>query len=437
LPFALCYLPSAIRHWRAAAALLLSSFILHPSSFLHAQNEEPPPPQRSGMRITFLPPPMEGTLSLGIYDKKGKLVRTLAREATEKDFIIGLNGLITFWDGKDDTGKPMPAGNYAARGYSVGTIDVDGIALHGNDWINDDDAPHPSRVIDLQSAGDDKVNVILRTQEGKELTQALNFETQPPANPVSGQSVSVSDGKMKLTSDGATRDFPLDANESAVDAALGAPDRLWVIVRAAASTEVREYTLGGEFLRRLAYAANDPVPRRIIAARGTFATRWSEQILLLEENNQVQRVRSLALPQKPVQGDTAAWETVAEKSIWLGGTFESIRDSLKRPGGKPFVADKEFVVHLIDNPLLKNEPTTAHVSIGFNDKGSYLQTTEGLPLRRFTETPGLKWVVIGREGSGRQLTILQGDGTVVEEFKAHKLANMMAFDAGDYEWKGK
>jgi len=94
-------------------------------------------------------------------------------------------------------------------------------------------------------------------------------------------------------------------------------------------------------------------------------------------------------------------------------------------------------VHLVDNPLLKSEPTTARVNIGFNEGGSFLQTTDGLPLRRFTETPGLKWVVIGREGSGRQLTIFQSDGAVVEEFKAHKLANMMAFDAGEYEWTGK
>ena len=102
-------------------ALLLSSFILHPSSFTSAQ-DEPPPPKHPGMQITFLPPPMEGTLSLGIYDKKGKLVRVLAREATEKDFVVGLNGLITFWDGKDDTGKPMSPGLYSARGYSVGAV---------------------------------------------------------------------------------------------------------------------------------------------------------------------------------------------------------------------------------------------------------------------------------------------------------------------------
>ena len=92
---------------------------------------------------------------------------------------------------------------------------------------------------------------------------------------------------------------------------------------------------------------------------------------------------------------------------------------------------------LINNPLIKDEPTTAHVTMGFNERGSFLQTTDGLPLRRVTETPHLQWTVIGREGSGKLLTVLQGDGTVVEEFRVKKLANMMAFDAGDYEWTGK
>ncbi|MEP6671326.1 MAG: hypothetical protein ABJF10_19340 [Chthoniobacter sp.] len=389
------------------------------------------------MRITFLPPPMEGSLSLGIYDKKGKLVRTMAREASEKDFTIGLNGLITFWDGKDDAGKVMPPGLYTARGYSVGTIDVDGIALHGNDWITDDDAPRPARVLDLHAAADDKVDVILRTLDGKEVTRSLSFDTQPQEKPPGDESVSITEGKVKLISGAEAHELPLAARETAVDAALGAPDRLWVIVSAPGGTEVRAYTYGGEFLRRLAYAPGDPLPRRILAARGRSANRWSEQILLLEQNDKVQRVRSLALPQQATKGDAPAWETVIEKSIWLGDSFEAIRDSLKRPSGKPFVTDKEFIVRLIDNPLLKGEPTTAHVSIGFNEGGSFLQTTEGLPLRRFTETAGLKWVVIGREGSGRQLTIFQGDGAVVEEFKAHKLANMMAFDAGEYEWTGK
>ena len=62
---------------------------------------------------------MEGTISMGIYDKKGKLVRVLAHESTPKDFIVGLNGLITTWDGRDASGAVLPAGTYAIRGFAV------------------------------------------------------------------------------------------------------------------------------------------------------------------------------------------------------------------------------------------------------------------------------------------------------------------------------
>ena len=426
----------SIFDFRFVASLLGVSLALgiYSSSLVFAQDEPPPKPPL-GMRITFLPPPMEGTLSLGIYDKKGKLVRVMAHEATEKDFIVGLNGLITYWDGKDDTGKVMPTGIYYARGYSVGAVDVEGVALHGNDWITDEDAPRPVRVLDLKSKADDKVDVVLRTASGTQIIRPLDFQTQPAEQ--SGAHVSVVDGKVKLEMKGETRDFPLTDGGVPIDASLGSRDRLWVIVQTSNGAEVRAYSLGGEFLRRLAYAPTDPAPRRIIAARGTFANRWSEQILLLEQNEKMQRVRCLALPQTSASGDPPPWETIVEKSIWLGTTYDSVKDLLHLPDGKPFKADSEFVVNLIDNPLIKNEPTTAHVSIGFNEHGSFLQTTDGLPLRRITETPGLNWAVIGREGSGKQLTIFQSDGAVVEEFRARRLALMMAFDAGDYEWTGK
>jgi len=404
-------------------------------SFAAAQDAEPPKPP--GVRITFLPPPMEGTLSLGIYDKKGKLVRVLAREATEKDFTIGLNGLITHWDGKDNAGKPVPAGTYEAKGYSVGGVEVEGVALHGNDWIADDDAPRPARITGLSAKAADEVEVTLQTAEGTTLTAPIKLNTIPSPRDSKEQAPEIVEGRVELVVDEKPRRFPLAEGETAIDATRGADDRLWIIVQTPAGREVRAFTLDGEFLRRLAYAPADPQPRRILAARGTFAERWSEQVVLLEENDQLQRVRSLALPKRPATGDAPLWETVLEKTLWRGGSFEAVKDLLRRPDGKPFSPEKEFVVRLINNPLIKDEPTSAHVSIGFNGRGSFLQTTDGLPLRRVTETPHLQWTVIGREGSGKLLTILQGDGAVVEEFRAKKLANMMAFDAGDYEWAGK
>ena len=430
--------PTALRNLRrrqgvfqqaGRAALVALSCVLAPGAF--AQDDEPPaPPKKDAqVRIAFLPPPMEGALSLGIYDPKGRLVRVLHREAVEKDFAIGLNGLITHWDGADDAGKPLPAGTYEARGYSVGAVQVDGVALHGNDWITDDDTPRFARMTDLRADGIEQVNVVLKTLDGAE-TRPIRFATEQTGVTAPAVAAKVAEGKVTLTEGDQTRAFPLAEGEMAVDASVGERDLLWLIVKTAGSAEVRAYTLAGEFLRHLSYTPDEPQPRRIVASR------WEERIVLLEESTKMQRVRSLVRATATSPGE-AAWKTTLERTIWLGDSFDAVKDQLQRPGGKPFAPEKEFVVKLINNPLLKDEPTTARVNIGFDDRGSFLQTTDGLPLRRITETPHLRWAAIGREGSGKLLTILQGDGAVVEEFRASKLANMMAFDAGGYEWAGK
>ena len=80
-----------------------------------------PSPARS-VRISFVPPPMDGTISLGIYDQAGKLVRVLHQNAQLNDFAIGADALMTRWDGKDDEHQDLPSGRYYARGYLVGPL---------------------------------------------------------------------------------------------------------------------------------------------------------------------------------------------------------------------------------------------------------------------------------------------------------------------------
>jgi len=82
------------------------------------------PPARS-VRLSFVPPPLEGTISLGIYDGSGKLVRVLHQEAELNEFTIGADALVTQWDGKNDDGEDLPAGKYRARGYLVGHFKVE------------------------------------------------------------------------------------------------------------------------------------------------------------------------------------------------------------------------------------------------------------------------------------------------------------------------
>ncbi len=68
---------------------------------------------------------MEGTISLGIYDSTGKLMRVLHQGAKLNEFAIGADGLVTQWDGKNDKDEDVPAGKYHAHGYLVGSLKVE------------------------------------------------------------------------------------------------------------------------------------------------------------------------------------------------------------------------------------------------------------------------------------------------------------------------
>src|SRR5437763_3490945 len=87
-----------------------------------------PSPSASAVRtvqLRFVPPPMEGTISLGIFDSNDKLVRVLHREAKIGNFAIDENALKTTWDGKNDAGEDLPPGKYRARGYMVGKLKIE------------------------------------------------------------------------------------------------------------------------------------------------------------------------------------------------------------------------------------------------------------------------------------------------------------------------
>ena len=147
--------------------------------------------------ISFLPPPMEtATYSLGIYDaKSGKLVRRLQEAATESAFTVGLNGLITTWDGKDDAGKAVAPGKYAARGYAVGELKVEGVDILGNDWAADDEnlrikhieaialVPADNGVAVLATMADGQPSLMRFSGEGKLLwrkpVSGLSADDQP------------------------------------------------------------------------------------------------------------------------------------------------------------------------------------------------------------------------------------------------------------------
>ena len=88
-------------------------------------------------QLIFLPPPIEGVISLGVYDAHGKLVRVLKQAAEIDSFKSALNGLFADWDGTDTNGKAVPTAKYFARGVLIGDVSISGVAYHLNDWVDD------------------------------------------------------------------------------------------------------------------------------------------------------------------------------------------------------------------------------------------------------------------------------------------------------------
>ena len=129
------------------------------------------------------------------------------------------------------------------------------------------------------------------------------------------------------------------------------------------------------------------------------------------------------------------WETFFEKNRWPCKTFTEAAPRVGRP--KPFVAEPQITVKSQFNPLLGGASTDIALSIGFDESGSYLKTTDGILLRRFTETAKLRWAVLGHDARQPALVLLQSDGTVVEEYRIHSANMLMTFDAGEYQWTGK
>ena len=388
---------------------------------------------QEGVPITFLPPPMDGpgTISLGIFNGAGKMIRVLHREAPLDDFKKGENGLITKWDGLDAAGQPAAPGKYGVRGWMAGNLGVEGVAFHGNDWIKDE-SPRYTRVLAVKGVGRDDVQVTLRTADGKEATLGWKLAREGAPPPENKVTAAIADGKLTVTREGEGVPVLFADGEKPIACATGSRGRVWAIVETPEEREVRAYSEDGEFLRRLGYQKTDPQPVQIVASQ------WSEMIFLLEENASEQRLRALALGTSDQQSETSpqspaksAWRVTYLKRIIKSDTFEAIAPYLGR--AKPPKAEPVVKWKTLPNPLLGGNQPEIALKIAVTDEGVVLQTADDLPLAHVTSAHNLKWAALVKEGTS--LLLFHGDGIAAEEFKIAHAENLMSFDAGEVEIK--
>ena len=369
-----------------------------------AAQESPSPTATAAprsIRVSFVPPPLDGTISLGVYDARGKLVRVLFREADINEFNIGSDSLSTTWDGKDDAGENVPPGKYSAHGFVVGDLKIEGVGFFFNDWISSADGPRFSRIKSLAMHDENLV---------------LGVDLVPPGEghvlyDVADKSVTLKDTDSETKSDASTP---------------GRDGTRWVIEQA----EVKQFAANGEFLRRLPSSPDQP-PAKAIAA-----SMKEDKIYLLEENEKAQRVRALSLV--AAKGDskespTSEWKVDFEKSIAAHKNFSIA-------GGKPVTTPAEenipdrVKVKLLANPLLNDDRVAVEMMIGLDADGSFIKAADGLPLCTISETQNLGRALLALNGANT-IDVFQDDGAVVEQFRVTGVDQMMSFDCGGFELK--
>jgi len=355
------------------------------------------------IRVSFVPPPLDGTISLGVYDAKGKLVRVLFREADINEFNIGTDSLSTTWDGKDDAGENVPPGKYSAHGFVVGDLKIEGVGFFFNDWISSAEGPRFSRIKSLAMHDENLL---------------LSVDLVPPGT---GHVLyDVADKSLTL------KDTDSETNGDATATAPGRDGTRWVID----GVEVKQLSANGEFLRRLPVLPNEPEPKAIAASLK------QDRIYLLEENENRQRVRALSLV--ATKGDNgkqaiSEWKVDFEKSIVAHKNFSVA-------GGKPVTTTAEentpdkVKVKLQANPLLNDDRVTVEMMIGFDADGSFIKAADGLPLCTVSETQSLSRALLAPRGANA-LDVFQDDGAVVEQFRISGADQMLSFDCGGFELK--
>ena len=395
--------------------------------------------------LTFLPPPLENaTYSVGVYEaKSGKLVRRLCEAAGQGDFKVGLNGLITSWDGRDDNGKALPPGRYAARGYAVGPMEVEGVDVLGNDWAGDDERLRIARVDDIVLVPDDQGLVIVgRTpfdevqaaRYGGEVTKFLwesghpllkvkqtpfSLDLPKGAKFVYTKGVSGTDG-FRLTTGERGTPPALDGSPLREPPGSGRNGTTWKVEEGV----LAQYSPAGERRRSLAPVEGDPVPVAVASSPE------SDRIYLLEETKGWQRVRGLSpVETKEENGKTVStWQTVFERNI---GPTDPALGRMDEAMAKAVFAPVD--VALEENPLAPGKHPHAKFTATLDEKGSYLATADGLRLRQISQREHLRAVKLIKDKDGAGLSLYQTDGAAWDQFAIRGARKVVEFDAGEFE----
>jgi hypothetical protein len=465
-----------------------------------AQETEP-----NANQLLFVPPPVQGVISLGVYDSNSRLVRVLKRAAQIDSFKTAADGLIIDWDRTDGNGKPLPNGKYFARGVMVGDVAIKGVAFHLNDWVDSRSDPRIRKILSATLLASLRPAVIAEVPQSEvAIFEATGVEANAillPFNPTTikttGSSILVFDSNQWMLIDptsgtslsrqdtpdiidadasgnrivlltrnqieylaGSTPQdlkspaedlyrcaalsssiivasksgkvwklngqqfVPIDSEETGelLDMTGGASDTVWLLVKTAQITVLKQIDSSGKSLREI------ELPLELRTATRLGAARDSDALILISENGQTQRVIGIRF-----QSDTQAksiWEKWFDRSLTSFKFFDlkegKVVESDTRAESPP------VFVKPANDPMENTRQPLFQLSVVADDTGAWVTDTDGLPLLQVCTTKNIKQTRCISDGANG-LRVYVSDGIAVEEYHLANMENLFRFDAGAFD----
>jgi hypothetical protein len=450
--------------------------------------------EETGKQLIFIPPPIEGVISLGVYDTRGKLVRVLKQAAEIDSFKSGLDGLFVNWDGTDASGKNAAPGKYFARGVLIGDVNISGVAYHLNDWVDDAQNLRVKTISSPALLGGRSLAVLADT--GHQEILIVDAASMKP------QRFSVDPGLVRLKSDGANllaiysdhianiavqngtvsesnaapnwaivtdQEIQYKTADQKTTIALPTPDinrcALLTTSLVVASPNGKLWRTEGDHLvpveldepgelLDLCAGAGDQIWLLI----GNGAKTWLRQIDLAAKTSKdltlpdgLPKIRQLSASR--TNSDLLLDADLNPGNRIIGLHFQAVKDQqsvwekwfdrslvphqfFDVRAGTVVRADTKtdsppLLIRPENNPLENTRQPNFLLSAIADDQGVHLASVDGLPLLQISKTKGVEQVKWEPNGASGMKVYLS-DGTVVEEYSITGLQNLYRFDAGSF-----
>ena len=298
------------------------------------------------VRLTLAVPPNTASLSLGVFNQSGRLIRTLATCEPIENLPLGVNGPQISWDGLDENQIPAPAGKYLVAGFAIPeSTRVSSVSTLFNTLLSDSGTPlarsilaicdfdPPQLLVQLPSS--EEVALIFLDEDGYPSTYHSLCEDEIPLASSPSAKILQRDGLLVLHCDSSLgAPLPILVNSTVSIAGLA---EFWAVV----NQQDQKLIVGTLEDGQILYKTTIPVSASCLAPLkdGSVIVSDTHSLWRINENSS----QAIPLPDVLEIFDLAAGP---ENTFWLAGKKSSPPEKSSLPSIRQYSADGKLLREL-------------------------------------------------------------------------------------------